>query len=236
MSKTITVDKTESRSVRFDSQEDEPSEQPPRRSRRNQGMNPEVPLDSMNLPLEGANELLARGSQEPSRGRQKQSRFRFWNRSADKDSESKETGSKEYPEKRGTLSDSEDKKKGAIKKLTFSRGRVTSYTSPSSQSSRSPSRERRRTGYRSLGTFNTEGAVDWRRTTPFGVKSERETTKPPRPTPPDWGKVSKELSKGGLTELEQPLGGEQPPPIPLNRGLGAFRTTLEAIKEPFWTG
>ena len=214
MSKTITVDKTESRSVRFDSQEDEPSEQPPRRSRRNQGMNPEVPLDSMNLPLEGANELLARGSQEPSRGRQKQSRFKFWNRSADKDSESKETGSKEYPEKRGTLSDSEDKKKGAIKKLTFSRGRATSYTSPSSQSSRSPSRERRRTGYRSLGTFNTEGAVDWRRTTPFGVKSERETTKPPRPTPPDWGKVSKELSKRGLTELEQPLGGEQPPHTP----------------------
>ena len=198
-------------------------------------MSSEVPLDSMNLPLEGANELLARGGQEPSRGRQKQSRFRFWTRSADKDGDPKETDSKNYPDKRGTLSDPEDKKKGAIKKLTFNRGRVTSYTSPSSQSSRSPSQERPRTGYKSLGPFNTEGAADWR-ATPFGVKSEQGTLKPPRPAPPDWGKVSEELSKRGLTELEQPLGGEQPPPIPLNRGLGAFRTTLEAIEEPFWVG
>ena len=233
MSKTITVDKTESRSVRFDSQEDEPSEQPPRRSRRNQGMNPEVPLDSMNLPLEGANELLARGSQEPSRGRQKQSRFRFWNRSADKDSESKETGSKEYPEKRGTLSDSEDKKKGAIKKLTFYRGRVTSYTSPSSQSSRSPSQERPRTGYRSSRTFNTEGAVDWGRATPFEVKSEQERTKPPRPTPPNWGKVSQDLSKRGFTELEQPLGGEQPPPYPSTGVWGPLGPPLRPSRSPF---
>ena len=182
MSKTIVTDKTEPRTVRFDSQENISAEQPPRRSRRNQGLGTEVPLDSMNLPVQGANELLARENQEVSRGRQKQQRkWPFWNRSVDKDKESKGTDSKENLDNRGSLSDPEDKKKGAIKKLTFSRGRATSYTSPSSQSSRSPSQERPRTAYESLGPFNTEWALDWRRATPFEIKSERGMAKPLRP-------------------------------------------------------
>ena len=239
MSKTIVADKTESRSVRFDngrdpfSQGDGSADQPPRRSRRNQGLGTEVPLDSLNLPVEGANELLARENQESSRGRQKQSRKWFWNKSVDKDSESKGPDSKEYSDKRETLSDPEDKKKGAIKKLIFNRGRATSYTSPSSQSSRSPSRERPRVGYKSLGPFSTEGAVGWRRATPFEVKSEQGMSKPLRPPPPDWEKVSNELSMKGLTKVEYPQSGEQPPPYPTGGVWGPLGPPLKPSRNPF---
>ena len=91
MSKTITSDKTEPRSVRFDSEENIAADQPPRRSRRNQGLSTEIPLDSMNLPVQGPNELLARDNQETLRGRQKQPRkWPFWSRSGDKVKDSKD--------------------------------------------------------------------------------------------------------------------------------------------------
>ena len=213
MSKTITSDKTEPRSVRFDSEENIAADQPPRRSRRNQGLSTEIPLDSMNLPVQGANELLARDNQETLRGRQKQPRkWPFWSRSGDKVKDSKDAGSNENVDNRGSLSDPEDKKKGAIKKLTFGRGRATSYTSPSSQSSRSPSQERPRLTYKSLGPFSTEGAPGWRRATPFEIKSERGPTKPLRLPPPDWGKASNELSMSGQLGSGQAVGGELPPP------------------------
>ena len=74
MSKTVTIDKPESKTVQFGGQNGDEMEidEPPRRSRRQQGLTTEVPLNSLNLPLEGANELTAREDQVSTRGRPKQ--------------------------------------------------------------------------------------------------------------------------------------------------------------------
>ena len=213
MTKTITTEKVESKSVRFDAENQEPEPIEPRRSRRLQSLPPEVPLDPLTLPVEGANELLSREAQETNRSRPKQ-RMWPWNRSSNKDNSSKNQVKKEPLENRGTQSDPETvKKTGATKKSSFGRGRSTSFTSQSSQSSPSPSRERSNLKYKSWGPSNTEGAG--------GLKTSGSLAKPLRPPPPDWTKyLNVPPNNSQARAMERPGGEDLPPPYVNNARLG----------------
>ena len=182
MTKTIVAEKVESKSVRFDAENREQEPIEPRRSRRLQLLSPEVRLDPLTLPVEGANELLSREAQETNRSRPKQRKWP-WNRSSNKDNNSKDQIKREPSENRGTQSDPETvKETGATKKSGFGRGRSTSFTSQSSQSSPSPSRERADWKYKSWGPSSTEGAEGWKTSGPLA--------KPLRPPPPEWTNYS----------------------------------------------
>ena len=207
MTKTIVAEKVESKSVRFDAENREQEPIEPRRSRRLQLLSPEVRLDPLTLPVEGANELLSREAQETNRSRLKQRKWP-WNRSSNKDNNSKDQIKREPSENRGTQSDPETvKETGATKKSGFGRGRSTSFTSQSSQSSPSPSRERADWKYKSWGPSSTEGAE--------GRKTSGPLVKPLRPPPPEWTNYSSAPIKNTQARImETPKGEDLPPPYP----------------------
>ena len=181
MSKVKTVKDSTARLVRFNSADDN-EDDGIRKSRRLRGQDPPLQLDPLNIPLTGPQELRVREEKNTARGRTNQKPkgagllSGLLRRNRTERSKSEDSEGSDHPKE--STSDPEGKRTGARKKPTFGRERSRSYTSQSSQSSRSPSRERKRGNPR-------QPNLDWEN--PLRTIASTGGRRPVRPPPPHWG-------------------------------------------------